>query len=87
MTQCCANFVELTSSEVPSSAPKSSNHFTHRTSGLWGQRGKLTFRAAGEVYAAAWNLNYCIARAMQVLRAPPPLGGGVRVQVVSPPAL
>ena len=46
MTQCCVNFVELTSSEVPSSAPKSNNHFTHRTSGLWGQRGKLTFRAA-----------------------------------------
>ena len=60
MTQCCANFVELTSSEVPSSAPKSNNHFTHRTSGLWGQRGKLTFRAAGEVYAAPWNLNNAI---------------------------
>ena len=70
MTQCCANFVELTCSEVPSSAPKSNNHFTHRTSGHWGQRGKLTFRAAGEVYAAPWNLKHTHAeRAVTCSRA------------------
>ena len=52
--------------------------------------GAAVKSAAGVQRTILWRRT-CVrvhfARAMQVLRGPPPLGGGVRVQVVSPPAL